>query len=44
MADPRGVVAVEWAERAKNDWPKHYVLVEFDWRGENEREITINER
>jgi tRNA threonylcarbamoyladenosine biosynthesis protein TsaE len=44
LADPKGITAIEWAERAKGDWPKDYVLLEFEWKGENEREITIHEK
>lgn len=35
------VVAVEWAERAKNVWPEKFTILNFDWVGENERKIDI---
>lgn len=43
-ADPRGVVAIEWAERAEDYWPNAYNLVEIKWIGENEREIIISSK
>lgn len=39
--DPRGITAIEWAEKAKNLWPKSYYRIEFKWISENEREIKI---
>lgn len=42
--DPKGVVAIEWAERAKEIWPKHYKILNFKWISENEREIILDEK
>jgi tRNA threonylcarbamoyladenosine biosynthesis protein TsaE len=42
VADPKGVIVVEWAERAKDYWPKGATLLEFDWVSENERSIKVN--
>lgn len=44
FSDQKGVVAIEWAERAKNFWPQHYRLLEIEWKGENDREITVTEK
>jgi tRNA threonylcarbamoyladenosine biosynthesis protein TsaE len=41
MADKKGVTAVEWADRMKNDKPKDAIELSFKWKGDNEREITI---
>lgn len=41
--DPTGVVVVEWAERAKEIWPKGAKIISFKWVGENEREINVEE-
>lgn len=41
FSDPKGITVVEWAERAKDYWPKSYNHIDFKWKGENEREITI---
>jgi tRNA threonylcarbamoyladenosine biosynthesis protein TsaE len=44
ISDPEGVVAVEWADRARNFWPKKYELYQFVWKGENEREISVTKK
>lgn len=41
--DKKGVVVVEWAERAKAIWPKGAKALTFRWVSENEREIEENE-
>lgn len=42
MADPQGVVAVEWPEHAGDFWPKEAQEIDFKWVNETQREITIN--
>lgn len=44
LADSKGVVAIEWAERAREIWPRKYFEVVFKWIGENERDINITRR
>jgi tRNA threonylcarbamoyladenosine biosynthesis protein TsaE len=41
IADPKNIVIIEWAERIKKIIPKDTVWIEFDWKGENEREIIL---
>lgn len=43
-ADQRGIVVIEWAERAKKYWPQKYEKYDFEWKGENEREINITRK
>jgi tRNA threonylcarbamoyladenosine biosynthesis protein TsaE len=43
VEDKKGVVVVEWAERAKDIWPEGAHVVNFKWVSENEREVTIDE-
>lgn len=40
--DKSGVTVVEWAEGARDFWPKGATLIKFDWVTENQRNITIN--
>lgn len=42
--DNDGVVLIEWAERAKEIWPKRYTAIKFEWKDENEREIEITNK
>lgn len=42
LADKKGVVAVEWSERTRK-WPKKFTKFDFEWKGENERQINITE-
>lgn len=37
FADKKGITVVEWAERAKDFWPKKALLLEFGWVSENRR-------
>lgn len=40
FGDELGVTVVEWAERAKDYWPKKYYHFNFRWLAENKREIA----
>lgn len=42
--DESGIAVVEWADRAKDYWPKKYNHLDFRWQGENKREIIISEK
>jgi len=39
--DKKGIVVIEWAERAKEIWPKNHTYIYFKWKSENERQIEI---
>lgn len=41
FANPEAVTVVEWAERAKDFWPKGATIIEFDWISENERKLKV---
>ena len=41
LANPRAVVAIEWAERIEDIIPKPYWEIEFKHVGEGERQISI---
>lgn len=41
FSDKSGVVAVEWSKRMGDFKPLEYTEVFFEWKGENERKITI---
>jgi tRNA threonylcarbamoyladenosine biosynthesis protein TsaE len=42
IADPKNIVAIEWADKVKSLIPQDAVWVEFEWMGEEERTIKIN--
>ena len=39
----RGVTVIEWAEKIKSILPKKHVLVKFKVKGENKREVVIED-
>ncbi len=41
IADPRNVVAVEWADKIKGLLPKNHLSVKFDFVDKNTRKITL---
>jgi len=41
LKNPRAVIAIEWAERIADIIPKPYWKVEFKYKGEGERKISI---
>lgn len=42
VADPKGVTAIEWAERAEQIWPTNAKKMNFHWISETERKIEVN--
>lgn len=44
FTDKKGVTVVEWADRAKEFWPKHYTLIDFKFISENERKLDVKEK
>ncbi|MEK7629984.1 MAG: tRNA (adenosine(37)-N6)-threonylcarbamoyltransferase complex ATPase subunit type 1 TsaE [Patescibacteria group bacterium] len=42
IADPKNIIAIEWAERIKKILPKNSVWLKFEHHRENERIISIN--
>lgn len=44
LSDPETVVAIEWAEKIKNIWPKNTLRVEITALEENKRELIIKKQ
>ncbi|MGI6373794.1 MAG: tRNA (adenosine(37)-N6)-threonylcarbamoyltransferase complex ATPase subunit type 1 TsaE [Patescibacteria group bacterium] len=44
LADPKTIVAVEWAEKIDNLWPKNTLDISLKVLTENDREIIIKKR
>lgn len=42
LADPKNIVAVEWADKVKKIMPKNTLWIDFKFIAKNERKITIN--
>jgi tRNA threonylcarbamoyladenosine biosynthesis protein TsaE len=42
LEDKKGIILIEWAEKAKDFLPKKTKWVNFEYLNENERKITIN--
>jgi len=42
LADPKNIVAIEWADLVKKIMPRYAIWVDFKFISENERKITIN--
>lgn len=42
IANPRAIIAVEWAERIEEIIPKPYWKIEFKYKGEGGRQVTID--
>lgn len=40
FSDQGGITVVEWADRAKEYWPKKFIHLNFEWLGEEKREIS----
>ena len=43
FADPDAIVVIEWADRIKEILPKKRIDIYFEYIGENQRKIKINE-
>ena len=41
ISDPRNIVAIEWADKAKKTLPKKVILLKFKFLNKNIRKITI---
>jgi len=41
ISNSKNIVAIEWAERIKKVMPKNTIWVQFEFRDENQRKITI---
>jgi tRNA threonylcarbamoyladenosine biosynthesis protein TsaE len=41
VADPKNIVAIEWAEKIKSILPKNCPMVRFDFIGKTKRKITL---
>ena len=44
LADPKNIVAIEWADIVKKIMPKHAVWVDFYFLGKNKRRIVITSK
>ena len=42
LKDPKNLVVIEWADKVKSIIPQDAVWVEFEWMGEEDRKININ--
>ncbi len=42
FADPKAIVAIEWAEKIKEVLPKKRIDIFFEYLGEDQRKIKIN--
>ena len=42
LKNPKNLLVIEWADKVKAIIPKEAVWVEFKWRGEEKRGITVN--
>jgi len=41
FSDPSGITVVEWAEKAKEYWPKNSFVIKFNWISGNVRRIDV---
>jgi len=41
LKDPKNLIVIEWADKVKSLIPQDAVWVEFEWKGEEEREIIV---
>ncbi|TSA51919.1 MAG: tRNA (adenosine(37)-N6)-threonylcarbamoyltransferase complex ATPase subunit type 1 TsaE [Planctomycetaceae bacterium] len=44
IADPKNIVAIEWAERVKKILPRNTVWIKFDFINKNTRKIVVKSR
>ncbi len=42
-SDPKNIVAIEWAEKIEKILPKKRIEIHFEYLGENNRRIKIND-
>ena len=43
FSDPNYVTVIEWADKVKDVWPKKRIMIWFEVKGKNQREIIIKQ-